>query len=156
MRGFNYNTDKMRRAGYQKHHLIPIEVYSSPIFERLFAQIRALGFDPRDFSTNGIWLPGTEETAVKSGLPLHRGPHPQYSMLVRESIDAFCDPRSFSHNLNAPGIELAKRISHLQGSLRRALSSVQPGLTRIGHDMDDAYRRLAAEYSQLSNAVMLS
>ncbi len=152
MRGFNCKADRLRRAGYQKHHLIPVEVYSSRAFEGLFVQIRTLGFDPRDFSTNGIWLPATEKEAWLSGLPLHRGPHPHYSMLVRESIHTLLERHCLRKGALSNAVERAKRVHYLQGSLRRALSLTQPGLNRIGQDMDAAYSKLAADYGRLASS----
>jgi hypothetical protein len=156
MRGFNCNADKLRRAGYQKHHLIPVAVYNSRSFETMFRQIQILGFDPRDFSTNGIWLPGTESIAIATGRPLHRGPHPHYTMLVRESIAALTAPASFPRDTANPVMEMAKRICWLQGSLRRALSLERPALVRVGQDMDAACYKLAAEYTMLAASRTLS
>lgn len=47
---------------------------------------RKAGFDPRDFSTNGIFLPCTEKAALLTKRPLHRGPHPGYNKLVAERL----------------------------------------------------------------------
>jgi hypothetical protein len=156
MRGFNTSGRALQCAGHQKHHLIPLAVYKCRAFEPIFLQIKTLGFDPRDFATNGILLPCTDEMALSTGKPLHRGPHPQYSQLVRESIFVLTDPQTFPSNSAPRAIDLAKRICRLQSSLYRALSVTHPALTRVGHDMDAAFSTLAADYMALAKSTQLS
>jgi hypothetical protein len=80
-----------------------------------------LGFDPQDFNTNGLWLPCTETMAMESGLPLHRGSHRRYNMLVSECVAALSSPSTYKSCVPHTIIEIAKRVSFLQGALRRAL-----------------------------------
>lgn len=35
-----------------------------------------------DFSANGLLLPATEAATVRTGMPLHRGPHRRYTEVV--------------------------------------------------------------------------
>lgn len=48
----------------------------------MFASIppERLGFD--DFRTNGLLLPATDQASVRTGMPLHRGPHHRYNEMV--------------------------------------------------------------------------
>jgi hypothetical protein len=56
------------KPGFQRHHLIPLEIVRKPHF-RAFVQQGAAGkgFNPNDFRTNGMWLPATEELTVEYG-----------------------------------------------------------------------------------------
>ena len=62
-------------AGLQRHHLLPRQLLSQRCFGAMFAGIgRAqVGFD--DFRANGLLLPATETATIRTGMPLHRGPH---------------------------------------------------------------------------------
>lgn len=57
----------------QRHHLLPRQLLSKRCFGRMFDSIgvRRIGFD--DFRANGLLLPATESSALKMGMPLHRG-----------------------------------------------------------------------------------
>lgn len=43
-----------------------------------------VGFD--DFRANGLLLPTTEAATLRTGMPLHRGPHRRYNELVIERV----------------------------------------------------------------------
>ncbi|MBN9507212.1 MAG: AHH domain-containing protein [Altererythrobacter sp.] len=74
------------QAGMQRHHLLPRELLSQRCFAALFDAIgrNRLGF--HDFRRNGLLLPASAEAALRTGLPLHRGPHRAYNALVAERI----------------------------------------------------------------------
>lgn len=74
------------KPGFQRHHIIPLEIVRKPYFRDIFDRVRWVGFNPNDFETNGMWLPATEELALQVNLAMHRGPHPQYSELVSDWI----------------------------------------------------------------------
>lgn len=106
-------------TGYQRHHLIPVNVIRLRVFESLFDVVGPVGFDPRDFLSNGVLLPATDEMALKTGMPLHRGPHRHYDSLVAEYLDDISkDARC---GKIASGISAFRRLAELQGTLRRAL-----------------------------------
>jgi hypothetical protein len=77
---------RCRIEGFHCHHIVPIELVEKPQFSILFGNLRAIGFDPQDFATNGMHLPCTEAMATIFGLPLHRGAHPQYNQMVAQQI----------------------------------------------------------------------
>lgn len=70
----------------QRHHLLPLQLLSRRCFGPMFERIGAsrVGFD--DFRANGLLLPATEETAISTGMPLHRGPHGIYNEMVIERV----------------------------------------------------------------------
>jgi hypothetical protein len=72
--------------GMQRHHLLPRQLLSRRSLAPLFDAIGAgrLTFD--DFRTNGLLLPSHDEAALRTGLPLHRGPHRAYNAMVLERI----------------------------------------------------------------------
>jgi len=77
---------RFRVAGFHCHHVIPIEVVEMPSLAVLFGHVRACGFNPNDFTSNGTHLPSTEQQAAAFGLPLHRGGHPRYNEMVAELV----------------------------------------------------------------------
>ena len=62
---------------FQGHHLIPYDVaFNSPLMQAIDANGL---MDFNDFDTNGIFLPADIDDAIRSGLSMHDGSHPQYS-----------------------------------------------------------------------------
>lgn len=114
MASFAHERRFQPQAGYQRHHLIPVEIIRHPAFAKIFAAVSSVGFDPHDFASNGVCLPACEEVAIHSGLPLHRGPHPHYTRLVSEQVDCL------GRDVSGP-MALMIGLSQLQGSLRRSL-----------------------------------
>jgi hypothetical protein len=105
------------KPGFQRHHLIPLEIVRKPHFRDLFNTVRSKGFNPNDFRTNGMWLPATEELTVEYGLAMHRGPHPQYSELVSDWIAQLARAQ-----LRHP-VELNHLLLLLQRRLRKFLTN---------------------------------
>ncbi len=120
--GFRQNDSK---ADYQRHHLIPVSVSSNRNFCEYFDGVRRYtGFDLRDFSSNGIFLPCTENTALASGRPLHRGPHPQYNGIVEQRVAKIFRSKAVEI------LDISKQhrlLRKLQRSLHRGLSSNSRG-----------------------------
>lgn len=116
--GFRQNDS---RVDYQRHHLIPVSVFSNKHFIAHFDRVRRLtGFDLRDFSSNGIFLPCTEKAALASGMPLHRGPHPHYNGVVEQRVAAIFRPKVAGISVISDQHRLLRL---LQRSLHRGLSS---------------------------------
>lgn len=109
--------------GLQRHHLLPRQLLSLRCFDGLFETIRPrrLGFD--DFRSNGLLLPCSEDSALRLGLPLHRGPHRQYNALVIARIGDI--ERGWSalrfKSPDAAREQSLMRLSLLQRALRRRL-----------------------------------
>lgn len=82
MRTFERLADSSVPDGFESLHLIPVGVFSSKAFAPAFEAMRADGFDVRFFRRDGLFLPATEVAAIRSGLPLHRGPHRRCNELV--------------------------------------------------------------------------
>lgn len=116
---FEYSHWSQTRTGYQRHHLIPLEVVRHPAFADIFSAVGRVGFNPHDFASNGVCLPGCEALAIRTGLPLHRGPHPHYTQFVSEQVAFLC--RDVSLKAPSAPMALMVKLSHLQGSLRRSL-----------------------------------
>jgi hypothetical protein len=100
---------------FQRHHLIPVNVIGRRAFAKLFAVAGRVGFDARNFLSNGVLLPATEKMAEATGLPLHRGPHKYYDQIVAECLSTVANKQHIC------AISACRDISELQGSLRRAL-----------------------------------
>jgi len=107
----------------QRHHLIPRQLLGS---EALGSMIGRLGTDRlgfHDFRRNGLLLPATEVTALRIGLPMHRGPHRCYNELVLEragQIEARWARERAAGSTNAD-YEALMRFDLLQRALRRKL-----------------------------------
>lgn len=83
--------------------------------------VKQIGFD--DFRANGLLLPATESSALRLGMPLHRGPHREYNTMVIERVG--CIERHWSKlNSSDPGAAMTDalmRLALLQSALRRRL-----------------------------------
>jgi len=82
-----------------------------------------VGFD--DFRANGLLLPATDDATLRTGMPLHRGPHRRYNELVIERVGRI-EAHWSQGRVRDPETALAEaldRISLLQSALRRRLLS---------------------------------
>ncbi|MBU7578916.1 MAG: AHH domain-containing protein [Porphyrobacter sp.] len=109
--------------GLQRHHLLPRQLLSQRCFGRMFAEVGRVrvGFD--DFRRNGILLPATEATSLRTGMPLHRGPHRHYNEVVIARVGRieahWAQVRRRDEEVAL--IEALMRLHLLQGALRRQL-----------------------------------
>ena len=81
------------------------------------------GFD--DFRANGLLLPATDDATLRTGMPLHRGPHRHYNELVIKRVGRIEHGWSKSRLADPDTAidEAIDRISLLQSALRRRLLS---------------------------------
>jgi hypothetical protein len=109
--------------GLQRHHLLPRQLLSQTCFAAMIEGVgrQVIGFD--DFRCNGMLLPGTEQAARRTGLPLHRGPHRSYNAMVIErvgQVEATWSRRR-TRAANAANREALERLRLLERALRRRL-----------------------------------
>ncbi|HEY9092189.1 AHH domain-containing protein [Parasphingorhabdus sp.] len=117
----NRKNDAGYNPCYQRHHLIPLQAATIAEVREALEWMSSGGFDFDNFKTNGVLLPSDEHMALRTGHPLHRGPHPRYNELVierllliirlSEQVDNEIQRKSF----------FRLRIGLLQSTLRRAL-----------------------------------
>jgi hypothetical protein len=129
--------------GMQRHHLLPCQLLSQRCFGPLFEAIgpERVGFD--DFRLNGLLLPASGESAVRLGLPLHRGPHGSYNAMVAERVGQI-EGEWANVRARAPEIALdhaVMRLDLLQRALRRRLLAGRRPLKLnrtdpLGHGVD--------------------
>lgn len=109
--------------GLQRHHLLPRQLLSQRCFGVMFAAIgRAqVGFD--DFCANGLLLPATETATIRTGMPLHRGPHRRYNEVVIARVGRIEERWSLVRRDDdaAALAEALLRLRLLQGALRLQL-----------------------------------
>jgi len=122
-RAVNCRGDPDFEPGVQRHHLLPRQLLSQQCFGAMFEAIGCdrLGLD--DFRQNGLLLPGNGESAVRMGLPLHRGPHRAYNGMVAERVGQI-EATWVRVRPLAPESALEQalmRLSLLQRALRRRL-----------------------------------
>ena len=116
-------------AGLQRHHLIPRALVERRCFAVLLASLAGLA-GLHDFRRNGVLLPASEEGAVRMGLPLHRGPHRDYSAMVAERLGAIEN----SWSLRRDRREAARAVATLQARLRLELLSPARRVTLHSRD----------------------
>lgn len=108
---------------FQRHHLLPRQLLSRRCFERMFVTLgrTAVGFD--DFRVNGLLLPANEEASLRTGMPLHRGPHHRYNEVVIARVGRIEASWSHirTHNPEQALAEALMRLHLLQDALRRQL-----------------------------------
>jgi hypothetical protein len=77
-----------------------------------------------DFRRNGMLLPASESAAVRMGLPLHRGPHRDYTAMVAERLGAI----EAAWSARRSGEEALAALAELQAALRRRLLDPARGM----------------------------
>jgi len=113
--------------GLQRHHLLPCQLLSrrcfGPMFDRLGRE--AVRFD--DFRANGLLLPATEAASLRTGMPLHRGPHHRYNEVVMARVGRIEEhwAKARSSDPEAALEAALLRLHLLQGALRRQLLAEQ-------------------------------
>ncbi len=82
-----------------------------------------VGFD--DFRRNGLLLPSTESASLRSGMPLHRGPHRRYNEVVIARVGRIEARWSLVRRRDDETAmsEALMRLRLLQAALRRELLS---------------------------------
>ncbi len=109
--------------GLQRHHLLPRQLLSERCFGAMFAQVglARIGFD--DFRANGQLLPATEATTIRTGMPLHRGPHRRYNEVVIARVGRIEARWSVARRQDEEAAlgEALLRLQLLQTALRRQL-----------------------------------
>jgi len=109
--------------GLQRHHLLPRQLLGQRGLTGLFAALGHDRFRFDDFRHNGLLLPASDQAALRTRLPLHRGPHRVYNALVAERVGQV-EAEWARHRLRAPEIALdtaVMRLDLLQRALRRRL-----------------------------------
>ncbi len=109
----------------QRHHLLPLQLLKLRYFGAMFGQIgrKRVGFD--DFRTNGLLLPATDDATIRTGMPLHRGPHRRYNEMVIERVGQVEQSWSRLHRAypETARNEAVQRLLLLQSALRKRLLS---------------------------------
>lgn len=109
--------------GLQRHHLLPRQLLSHRCFGAMFETVgrTTVGFD--DFRANGLLLPATEKATVRTGMPLHRGPHRRYNEVVIARVGQIEERWSLIRRRDdaAALAEALLRLNLLQSALRRRL-----------------------------------
>lgn len=133
---------------HQSHHVIPVGVFAGRAFAAHFVALRSDGFDARQFQRNGVFLPATEGAAIRSGLPLHRGPHRRYNELVAYRVAAIF--RDFDRAGYQPCVryEAVQRMDLLTSALRAVLRRTSP---RISLNQRDPFNS-SASFHDLDSA----
>lgn len=110
-------------ANLQRHHLLPRQLRTMRCFERMFAELGVARMGLEDFRRNGMLLPAREPAVLRTGLPLHRGPHRAYSELAAERVGQI--ERGWAafrrREPEAAVREALMRLALLQSGLRRRL-----------------------------------
>ena len=113
--------------GLQRHHLLPRQLLSQRCFGAMFEHVgrATVGFD--DFRANGLLLPATERAAMRTAMPLHRGPHRRYNEVVIARVGRIEESWAAARLQNeAEALADALMWLHLlQGALRRQLLSAR-------------------------------
>jgi hypothetical protein len=110
------------QPGLQRHHLLPRQLLRRSCFARMIRRLGTgpIGFD--DFRRNGLLLPSEEAAALRTALPLHRGPHRHYNELVFERVGQI--EARWGRRPGPDGDrEALERLALLQRALRRRLLS---------------------------------
>jgi len=143
--------------GLQRHHLLPCQLLSERCFGAMFMTVglERVGFD--DFRRNGLLLPASEEASLRTGMPLHRGPHRRYNEVVIARVGTiearWAEARRGDEA--AALVEALMRLQLLQSALRRQLIAERRRLVLnrkdplgTGYDFTDLDAMAEALWSQ--------
>ena len=120
-------------SGFQKHHILPLALERKHDLQDLAERGCKHQIDLRDFRSNGVLLPATEDQSQRTGLPLHRGPHPAYSEMVETrlaSIQTRWQSAKRSSPISAQSDRLL-RVDLLLKALRKKLMTRAAGRTLL-------------------------
>ncbi len=98
------------------------------MFGAMFGAIGVCPVRLDDFRENGMLLPANEMAAARSRLPLHRGPHRQYSVMVAERVSQV-ELRWLATRRREPAqaaCDARQQLALLQRALRLQLLLAQP------------------------------
>jgi hypothetical protein len=109
--------------GLQRHHLLPRQLLSQRCFAGMFAAVGRIGVGFDDFRANGLLLPATEQATIRTGMPLHRGPHRRYNEVVIARVGRIEERWALLRHSDdaAAQAEALDRLRLLQAALRRQL-----------------------------------
>ena len=131
---------------WQRHHLIPRGLSASQRYPDIAAMLDAAGRRAPQMVRATIALPTREALAARTGLPVHRGPHPAYDDWVAARL-ALMVP--VSDRLGGPpidllaGLQLGLRTMLSQGVWGRRLADRTPMADASGHvELDTLVDRL--------------
>lgn len=157
-RAVNRRGSKTHDPGLQRHHLLPRQLLGMAEFSSIIDHLgqSRIGFE--DFRRNGLLLPSRDSTVVRTGLPLHRGPHRHYNSMVIERVGEI--DRVWRHGRTKNRTRAAERalgqLAQLQDRLRKSL--LNPGSSPLLLHRKDPlgcrydYRELDAMADQLWRA----
>lgn len=106
------------RGGWHRHHVLPRQLWRYPNLRVFVTGLHVFGLDLEDFTTNGLFLPATDELAQHYGLPLHRGAHRQYNDLVVDLLDTASRMNSTASGPFSASVIAVRR---LQATIRTVL-----------------------------------
>lgn len=112
------------RAGFQRHHLIPVALLRRPQMTVMFDDLRREGFGLHQFACNGLILPACEAAALSSGHALHRGPHHGNTDVLAARVEHIRAHFALhaTADLRAARRIAMMRLALLQDVMRRALT----------------------------------
>lgn len=135
--------------GLQRHHILPLQLVARHCFGAMFDGISRAGIGFDDFRRNGLLLPASEVTARLMGLPLHRGPHRDYNLLVIDRVGQIEARWALSRrgDPDKAGLEALFRLKLLQEALRKRILS--PRGTRLALNRRDPAFAIEPDFSEL-------
>ncbi|MCH7628405.1 MAG: AHH domain-containing protein [Proteobacteria bacterium] len=137
-------------ARLQRHHVLPRQLLAEPGLAGMMAELGGEAVVD-DFRRNGLLLPATDHEAKRMALPLHRGPHPEYSALVIERVGQI---ESHWQKMRRADRQMATRealmrMDCLQRALRRRLLDPLRWLGPALNRRDPIRQDRALDYSHL-------
>ena len=115
-----------RPLGTQAHHVIPSEVLEKHPLGKVC--VDKLGKEYFDKAENGIFLPSIAEAKLDprlSNLPIHRGPHPNYTERIQRQMDKMQNAleKRYGDLDSVPTDVLDKQLYKLQTNLKTSIEN---------------------------------
>jgi len=112
-------------GAFQKHHVIPTDLLDHADLGDFLTLMKNHGYQHADFTSNGVYLPTTDDDALRLGVAKHSGSHDIYTDFVEKRLLDIKAEFDTSINGGTPpsfAAEVAaSRITGLQNWLRSAI-----------------------------------
>jgi hypothetical protein len=122
--GNNMKKDRIPRPNdhHQAHHLVPEETVRDHPLVQMAMEKGDPPYNP-DWSSNGIWLPDSEDARkaakeVSGNLPIHNGSHGKWNKLAKERLDDVFKHLTKIYKNKIPEDTLTKAVKEVENELR--------------------------------------
>ena len=114
------------RVGWQRHHLIPRQVWRYPDLRVFLSGLHVFGIDLENFAGNGMFLPAEPAVAEHYRLPLHVGGHRVYNDVMVSLVAYACDLNARGTGPFSTSVAAVRALQRLTREVLQQCAVTQP------------------------------